>query len=63
MCKNNETLFPFTLHKTQFQVNQGPQIKSDTLNFTEEKLRKTLELIGTRKDFLNNGNGTKANNY
>ena len=32
---------------------QDLNIKPDTLNLTEEKVRKSLELLGTEKDFLN----------
>jgi hypothetical protein len=32
---------------------QDLNIRPDTLNLTEEKVRKSLELLGTEKDFLN----------
>ena len=35
------------MHKAHIQVGQGPQQNPDTLNLIEEKVRKTLELIGT----------------
>ena len=42
------------MHKTQIQVDQGPQHKNGyTLNFIECKVVNTLELIGTGDSFLN----------
>jgi hypothetical protein len=34
-------------------VDEGPQHKTDTLNLIEEKVGKTLEFIGTGRNFLN----------
>jgi len=34
-------------------VDQGPHIKPDTLKLIEEKVGKSLEYMGTRKNFLN----------
>jgi hypothetical protein len=42
-----------TLNKAQALVEQGPQHKPDTLSLTEEKVRKSLKLIGTEGNFLN----------
>ena len=41
-----------TLHKAQIQVDKGPQHKY-ILNLLEEKVGKTLKLIGTGGNFLN----------
>ena len=41
------------MHKAQVQVDQGPQHKPDALNLIEEKVGKSLELIGTGQNFLN----------
>jgi hypothetical protein len=41
------------LYKAQVQVDLGPQHKPDTLNLVEEKVAKSLELIGTEGSFQN----------
>ena len=52
--QNNENRSIFvTLHQAQVQVDQGPQYKPDTLNLIEERVGKSLKLIGTEGNFLN----------
>lgn len=41
------------LYKTQLQMDQKLQKRSDTLNVIEEKVGTILEHSGTREDFLN----------
>jgi hypothetical protein len=41
------------LHKAQVQVDQDLHIKPDTLKLIQEKVRKSLEHMGTGEDFLN----------
>jgi hypothetical protein len=41
------------LHKAEVQLDQEPQCKTDSLNLIEEKVGKSLELIGTWGNFLN----------
>jgi hypothetical protein len=49
MQKNeNHSIFIF-FYKAQVQVDQDLNIKLDILNLVEEKVEKSLELIGTRK--------------
>lgn len=36
------------------------KIKQDTLNLIEEEVRNSLELMGTREDFLNKAQTTQA---
>ena len=58
--KENRTLF-VTLYKAQVQVVQGPQpMKPDALNLIEEKVGKSLELIGIGGNFLNRNPITHA---
>ena len=53
MQKNeNRSIFD-TLHKAEVQLDQEPQCKTDSLNLIEEKVGKSLELIGTWGNFLN----------
>ena len=42
-----------TLHKAQVQVDQEPQHKTRYTNLIEKKVGKSLELIGTGRNFLN----------
>jgi hypothetical protein len=53
MKKNENKPIFVTLYKAQVNVDQGPQRKPDTLNLIEEKVRKSLELIGAGGNFLN----------
>jgi hypothetical protein len=47
----NRSIFK-TLHKTQVDVDQGLQHKTRSLNLIAEKVGNSLELIGTRDNFL-----------
>lgn len=57
-----EPYLSFTIHKTQFQMDQG--LQPNTLNEIEKKVGNTLELTGTGKEFLNriHNIGIKSNN-
>ena len=52
MSKNANKSISITLQETQVQVDQRLQHKPDTPNLVEQKVRHSLELIGTG-DFLN----------
>ena len=51
--KNQNRSILIILHKTHVQVDEGPNINPDTLDFIEEKVGNNLEHIGTRGNFMN----------
>ena len=53
MQKNENRPIFVTLNKAQVQVEQGLNIKPDTLKQIEKKVGKSLELIGRGGNFLN----------
>lgn len=42
----------FTVRKTQLQIDQGLNIRSDLSNLIKETVQNTLGFIGTAKEFL-----------
>lgn len=53
MLKNANRSISVHLYKTQIQVHQDLNTKTDTLNVREEKMGNGLERTGTGNNFLN----------
>ena len=53
MQKNENRPFLISMYKAQVQVYEIYHIKPGTLKLLDEKVGKTLELIGTGENFLN----------
>ena len=52
ISKKSNISILITLKKTQLQMNQKPQYRTKHIEPIEEKVRNSLELIGTSKDCL-----------
>ena len=53
MWKNASKSIFITLHKTHSKWMKDLKVQPDILNLIEQKLENSLELIGTRDNFLN----------